>query len=1296
LSIVPSAFAAETRPYTGVSFGPDGATGSESFANLQGVAVDQASGNVYAYDSSAGKIYKFDAAGAPVNFSATGTNAISEVGGAGGGEEELAVAPAGAPGGTAGDIYAATNSIVKVYAPSGAKLGEFGEGETCGVATDPAGHVFVGSYSSTIREYVPSANPVTDADKAPTTGTAEVGLCNVAADGLGHIYAANYNGGQLAKLTGIGDPSPVITQPGGSSLAIDPSSNDLLLDRGDVVSQIDSSGNPIANFGSGRLSNSHGVAISSGADEVYVGNGNKVDVFGSPIVVPDSTAEAATGVTGRKATLHGIVNSAGQSVTSCEFEYGNGEGPDLTVPCEGSVPNDGNDHQVSAALTGLTPDAHYTFRLIAANANGANASNEVAFMTIAGALTEPATDITATGAKLNGIVAPEGEAVTECFFEYGPVEFGNPDDYSLTAPCVGETPADEEAHQVSAVIGLQRGVRYHFRLFIKQPGGELRGAALEFAPAGATPREERISQVGIDQATFEAEINPQGSATSYFFEYGPSTSYGTATPEVAIGSGEEFIPVSQTITGLTPGTTYHWRVVIVDSFGEGGGPDLTFATQLVPGAPDAGCPNQAFREFAGATLPDCRGYEQASPIDKGGLNIEGFQPLLAVSPDGSRVSFFSQGGSGIPASGGAHQEFTSLLSSRQAGSWSTQRLLVPEEIGERAAFIGASEDLRYAFVEAGHRTGSVHNGLYVIDTTDSSLATVIPYEGNGNDSEEGIAEEYSYEGSSTDGSRVFFEAQKKLTDNAAGEEHFNLYMWDRASGHVSLVSVLPGEPAEAPNGGARIRGTGYHAISQNGNRAYFTATETGQIYLRRGLAGPSPDTVHVSAPEEGVVDPDGPQPAELQEVTPDGSLAYFLSSEKLTADATTGASDGGRDLYRYDADTGTLVDVAPDLVDPNGAKMQGLLGVSADGSSGYFAAEGVLAPGGTLGQYNIYRFVEEESGNFTFTFVARLSHDDPNEGEDTTNWTRPRAQLTEGNASKTSRVSPDGQSLVFSSRRSITGYDNHGCGRSGFFHEACQELYLYSAGSESLYCISCNPTGEVPKGAPSLSTPTLNAHLFPANMPETRQTRNLAPDGSRVFFQTPDPLVAGDTNGDTKCESRAINYSGVRDCQDVYEWEAPGAPGGSCQVAEVNGGCLYLLSTGKSKDASFFTDASADGTSAFIGTTSQLVPTDRDELYDLYDVRTDGGSASQHVLPPTLCSSGEACHGASSTAPSGSSPGTSSFQGPGNPKSGKTKAKKCKKNAHNNCGKKKHKKKKQRKKSAKRPNATTRKAGGSK
>jgi hypothetical protein len=56
-------------------------------------------------------------------------------------------------------------------------------------------------------------------------------------------------------------------------------------------------------------------------------------------------------------------------------------------------------------------------------------------------------------------------------------------------------------------------------------------------------------------------VFPEGVETSYFFQYGPTTAYGTQTPTVVAGSGTAKIPVGQPVAGLLPGTTYHFRIV---------------------------------------------------------------------------------------------------------------------------------------------------------------------------------------------------------------------------------------------------------------------------------------------------------------------------------------------------------------------------------------------------------------------------------------------------------------------------------------------------------------------------------------------------------------------------------------------------------------------------------------------------------------------------------------------------------------------------------------------------------------
>ncbi|HXS34424.1 MAG TPA: hypothetical protein VN758_11700, partial [Solirubrobacterales bacterium] len=120
-------------------------------------------------------------------------------------------------------------------------------------------------------------------------------------------------------------------------------------------------------------------------------------------------------------------------------------------------------------------------------------------------------------------------------------------------------------------------------------------------------------------------------------------------------------------------------------------------------------------------------------------------------------------------------------------------------------------------------------------------------------------------------------------------------------------------------------------------------------------------------------------------------------------------------------------------------------------------------------------------------------------------------------------------------------------------------------------------------------------------------------------------------------------------------------------------GCIYLLSSGKSQDASYIFDASASGDDVFIATRSPFVRQDQDQLYDVYDASVGGGLASQNQIP-NICE-GEACKGPAGTPPAPQSPGTASFSGPANPKPKRSKPKHKKTHGKKGKGKgHKHKK----------------------
>jgi hypothetical protein len=1211
--IASPAFAIEMRPYTGLSFGPDGAAGTQTFANLRSVAIDQASGEVYAYDKGVNSIYKFDANGEPVKFSALPGNAIEGIGGAEAGAEfEVAIAPPGAPGGTAGDIYVANNEIVKVYAPGGTQLGTLGEGETCGVAVNPSGHLFIGTYPDTVREYVPSADPPTNAD-LKASGTANVALCNVAADGAGNVYAAKYTGEKIAQLEGIADPSPTLIEPGAPTIGVDPTSNHLFANRGSLVAEYGPNGTLLGTFGAGQLSGSGGVAINSAADEVYVGDnagggggGGKVKVFSEPVVVPEVTAEAASGLSGPQATLHGTVNPAGLAVEECEFEYGTTPALGQSKACVGAIPTDEADHPVTAALSDLAPGTTYYFRLAAKNANGTNSSTRLEFAT----------------------------------------------------------------------------------------------------PKAATVASERTRGVGVSEATLEAKVEPHGLPTSYRFEYGSDTSYGISTPEATLEEAQGVQAIAETLTGLVPGATYHWRLVVTDVFGPITGPGHTFTTIGSLVEPKTDCPNQIFRTYSlSARLADCRAFEQASPTDKNGANIQHEVGVIQASADGNRVSFADA--AGLPVTGGAAKNY---VAARLGDRWSTNGLVPLGEPGNGAGAIlsGWDEELKTTFGEV--RSGDGYS-FYLGEIATGTYAPVGP--------DLPLEAQATLPDVAEDTEHLIFESRRALLPGAVSGPD-NLYNLDR--GVLTLASrVPPGSatscddtgpascvPAENGSfagpyawqenslefGGARDRFYTENTLSDDGSRAIFTTAGDGKLYIRED----GTTTTQISAPQRSTPDQNGAKPAAFVAATPDDSKVFFLSCEKLTDDSTAVSTESdsciekpseqdlqGQDLYLYEPESGTLSDLSvdPNLSDPLGADVVGVLGASEDGSYVYFAANGVLAPGASLGTCpsghadgtfssaicNIY--VEHEG---TLALVAPIAAGGSRGQSErfsggSENWQALSSGVERG--AKSSRVSADG-TLLFDSTQRLTGYDNS-CDQGD-----CAELFRYTPTNKALHCVSCSPTGESPAGTARLGS---EGKIFLSEIKNAFLTRNLSSDGNRVFFDSPDALVPEDVNG----------------VADPYEWEAVGT--GSCVTGNADGGCLSLLSTGTDPRPSFFGDASKSGEDVFIFTNQSLVPADRDELTDAYDVKVDGGLSSQNSLPPLPCR-GDACKGQSTAPGSAPSPGTATFRGPGNGTEQKTSCKKRgargKKAQAKRCGKqKKHRKRHKPPKQGK-SRASNHKRGGAK
>ncbi len=1181
------------------TFGAKG-SGPGQFTAPLGVAVNDATHEIYVVDSGNNRVERLDANGTflgEFNGASAPTGAFSE-------PTEIAVDNSGsASDPSSGDIYVVDrgHGVIDKFDVHGAYLGQltgrgtpggiFEAGEATdraimGVAVDPEGVVWVTTKRGPIYSFSDGLESKYVSELKTAFGGAHEGL---GVDGGENLYFV-VGQGKAAKVDASG---AIILNPFSGDteairVAVDPIGHEVYLDNLTTVEGFDLNGTPIEScitpehscFGSSHLSFSKGVAVDTSNGTVYTTDQSldTVSIF-EGIVLPDVSTGAPSEQQTRAVTLNGTLNPQGKVVASCLFEYGATSAYGHSVPCSPTSLGSGSTPVgISAHLAGLAPESEYHYRLVAENS--------------------------------------------------APVASTSPDQTFFTGPRLGG---------------------------------------------------ESVSDVASSSATLQDSIDPNGADTHYYIEYGQTTSYGSFAPVPApgsdIGSAVGAHNLSVHLQELEAGLLFHYRFVVVqdsETFDEADGAFRTSSVNILPG------------------LPDGREWELVSPADKQGavLELTELGGQVQAANDGSGITYLGEGSSVDQGTAGSLR-YSQILSRRGAGKWQSSDLTLPERLPENGEPLESlfkvdfnyrlfSPDLSYAAVEPqamGTPALSAQTSERTLYLRDTHNDTFVPLVTPANVPEGTKIDEVDFVGANVDEweihflaatpdlSHVVFKTPKALTSGAIDEEtvhgvhaergenhvQWNLYEWN--GGGLQLINILPPPSSEVAHGryadkiplvrlagvtdtGGLGRGSVQRSVSADGRRVAWTWGEpTPQeqkdyrgLYVR--------DLV-----EERTVRVGGTS-AVYQTMSSDGSKVFFLE-------------DG--DLYEYDWNTGVQSDLTAShpLGEPDGRVKEVVSGVSEDGSYVYFVASGVLAAGGVSGGDNLYLLHDTGSGWRT-SFIASLA------AQDSRSWYAETSGVP-FLAMVSSRVSPNGRYFAFMSQRPLTGYNNLDA-VSGMPDE---EVFLYDAQQARLVCASCNPSGARPAGVfdgseskllvdrgeawtrkESRETEPLSDHWLGgsvpgwdnlANNPATYQPRYLS-DSGRLFFDSPDALVAQDTNG----------------LEDAYQFELAGV--GDCVVggvgfSEVSGGCVSLLSSGTASSESAFYDASENGNDVFFTTTSKLVGEDYDNGYDVYDAHVCTSSVPcaepAAIVPP--CSSGDSCKGPPSGQPElfGAAP-SETFNGGGN------------------------------------------------
>lgn len=304
---------------------------------------------------------------------------------------------------------------------------------------------------------------------------------------------------------------------------------------------------------------------------------NALNVTIAPITdAPEVETAAATGFPApHQATVTGWVDPNGVT-SNYHFDFGTttgyGSSSSLYGGGEGYFPI-----QRSGTLSNVKGNTIYHFRIVAQNTRGSDYGEDATFTTpswLPQASVQPVSGVGVYGevakATLHGTVNPQGSD-THYRFEWGKVSEGFNHSVPVPDADIGSGIANVAVEQT--IEGLKGLTEYQYRVVASNEEGNVTSAVQTFTtpdwrPAATTEAANHFEVVEeAGQATLHGTVNPKGFDTHYHFEWGTQAEFeagefnhAAPVPDEDVGSGEEAVPVSETI-GVKGKTTYHWRLV---------------------------------------------------------------------------------------------------------------------------------------------------------------------------------------------------------------------------------------------------------------------------------------------------------------------------------------------------------------------------------------------------------------------------------------------------------------------------------------------------------------------------------------------------------------------------------------------------------------------------------------------------------------------------------------------------------------------------------------------------------------